>query len=503
MDLAGASDPASPASPGPASGPEPDPAGPWPFAARAALVLLAVALHRAALPPFGLAPLALVATAPFLLALRGLTPRQGLRVGFVFGLLSAAACAHWFLNVFHPAFAAVLWLLLALFPGAYGAGHAFARRRGELALGLVAPSLWIALEWFRCEGWHLKFAWFTLGHLLAGDELLRQSADLAGVYGLSFFGFLVSFLLARAIEARRSGTRLVLGLIALSLVATVYARGNRVLGFAPSLAVERATPGVKVLAVQDEWINRIEPKRSLTIAAVASGDSPDVILWPEDAFMAASIEATHRPALLEIARLARAAFVFGSARRAPGPPVNGVEPEWNAAIVLDPGGKQTGEYHKTVPVQFVESCVPGEGSPVFDLAGTRVGIAICYDGTYAFVLRHLVQNGARVLLLPTWDVSTWGPTQHAHHALFYPLRACELRRPIVRAASSGVTLAVDAYGRELGRIPHERPGTLSVTVVPGDRETPYVRGGWMFPHVAIAWAVLSLACCALRRVTGA
>src|SRR5262249_10092229 len=92
-----------------------DASRPRPFLARAALVALAAGLSRLALPPFGAPELALVALAPFLLALRGLTPREGLRAGFLFGLVSAALDAHWFLNVFPLPLAFALWLVLALF----------------------------------------------------------------------------------------------------------------------------------------------------------------------------------------------------------------------------------------------------------------------------------------------------------------------------------------------------------------------------------------------------
>src|SRR5581483_4831186 len=63
---------------------------------RALLVVASAALLWLALPPVGFAPFALVALAPLLVALQGLSPLQGLRLGFVFGFLSAAANAHWF-----------------------------------------------------------------------------------------------------------------------------------------------------------------------------------------------------------------------------------------------------------------------------------------------------------------------------------------------------------------------------------------------------------------------
>jgi apolipoprotein N-acyltransferase len=119
-------------------------------------------------------------------------------------------------------------------------------------------------------------------------------------------------------------------------------------------------------------------------------------------------------------------------------------------------------------------------------------VLTCYDGTYPFVARDLAASGARAILTPSMDPAEWGPLQHADHALFYPLRACEVRRPIVRAASSGTSLALDAYGRELARVDPFEPGTLSAVVGPRDDLTLWVRGGWLLPHVAIAVCAASL-----------
>jgi apolipoprotein N-acyltransferase len=232
----------------------------------------------------------------------------------------------------------------------------------------------------------------------------------------------------------------------------------------------------------------MEPKRSITIAAIGT-QSPDVILWPEDSFFTDYVKLGHEKDLESVAALASQAFVFGSMKDA------GNGKEKNAAIVLAPDGKKLGEYIKRVPVQFVENCIPGTESPVFKVPSATLGVMICYDGTYPFVARDLVKAGAEVLLVPTMDVAGWGRIQHEHHALFYALRACELRRPVVRAASSGVTLALDAWGRTVARKEPFDSGTITAVVHPNDVETPYVQGGWLLPYVAgvVALVVLVLA----------
>lgn len=472
-----------------------------PLAVRAALVVLSAALLWLALPPVGLAPLALVALAPFLVALQGLEPRPAFRTGLAFGYLSGAANAHWFVHVFPWYFAVVLWAIIAIFPAVYAGIHAAAAKRGPALLVLTAPAAWIALDWFRSEVWHLRFAWFTLGHALSGNDVLRQNADLAGVYGLTLVAFATSLALERAVAYRKDGRAFVLVLVVIAANLAFLARGNRVLGFAPRTGqpgvstADIETRTLRVLAVQDEHPGGLEPKRSLTRKA-APAFSPDVILWPEDSFVQDYEKHGFAPALEGIASLASQAFVFGSMRAIAGE----AERMHNAAVVLDPRGQKLGEYWKRVPVQFVEAgVVPGKDPFVVSLPGARVGVMICYDGTYPFVARDLVHAGAEAILVPTWDMSDWGAIQHAHHALFYGLRACELRRPIVRAASSGVTLAVDAWGRETARLPLFEPGTLACVVHPNDTETPYARGGYALPWLASVIALLGLGASVVAR----
>jgi apolipoprotein N-acyltransferase len=470
---------------------------------RALLVVAAVLLIWLALPPVGLAPLALVALAPFLVALEGLTPREALPYGFVYGFAAAAANSLWFLRVFPWYFAAPLWAIQAVPPTVFAIVHARAAKRGGVAFVVTSCAAWIAIDWFRSEVWHLRFAWFTLGHALGGSDVLRQNADLAGVYGLTLFAFATSFAIERAVWFSRrgngpggTGKTFVILLVTLATNLAFAARGNRVLGFAK----DDESRSLKVLAVQDDRSvsasgeARIQSKRRATIAALASF-SPDVIVWPEVSFLEDFERLGFKKPLAEIARAASATFVFGSMRDIPES-----KRKHNAAVVLAPSGEEVAEYWKRNPVQFVEDlCLPGTEPTVVEIAGVRCGLLICYDGTYSFVARDLVHAGAEALLVPTEDETEWGELQHRHHALFYPLRACEVRRPIVRAAASGITFALDAWGREIGRLPIFKPGTLPAVIHPNDTETPYSRGGWLLPHLMSVVAVLGVAFTVIKR----
>ena len=73
---------------------------------------------------------------------------------------------------------------------------------------------------------------------------------------------------------------------------------------------------------------------------------------------------------------------------------------WNTHVLIGPKGDVIGTYHKiwlTKEKGFVE---PGADHPVFDVKGTRLGIAICADGTDKKNLEALARNGAKIIYGP-------------------------------------------------------------------------------------------------------
>jgi formamidase len=75
---------------------------------------------------------------------------------------------------------------------------------------------------------------------------------------------------------------------------------------------------------------------------------------------------------------------------------------YNTAVVLAPSGRLAAKYRKCFPWQPYEASAPGTSFVVFDLPGAgRVGLAICYDGSFPETFRQLAWLGAEVVLHPT------------------------------------------------------------------------------------------------------
>lgn len=74
----------------------------------------------------------------------------------------------------------------------------------------------------------------------------------------------------------------------------------------------------------------------------------------------------------------------------------------NTAVVVAPGRGLVASYRKCFPWQPYETTVPGTEFVVFDMDGVgRIGLAICYDGSFPETFRQLAWLGAEVVLHPT------------------------------------------------------------------------------------------------------
>jgi formamidase len=74
----------------------------------------------------------------------------------------------------------------------------------------------------------------------------------------------------------------------------------------------------------------------------------------------------------------------------------------NTALAISPEGEIAARYRKVFPWQPYEKAAPGSEFIVFDIPGAgRVGLAICYDGSFPETARQLAWLGAEVILQPT------------------------------------------------------------------------------------------------------
>ncbi|MER7538418.1 carbon-nitrogen hydrolase family protein [Streptomyces sp. NPDC097704] len=74
----------------------------------------------------------------------------------------------------------------------------------------------------------------------------------------------------------------------------------------------------------------------------------------------------------------------------------------NTALAISPEGDIAASYRKVFPWQPYEQATPGNRFTVFDIPQVgRVGLAICYDGSFPETMRQLAWLGAEIVIQPT------------------------------------------------------------------------------------------------------
>jgi len=325
--------------------------------------------------------------------------------------------------------------------------------------GIVFIVAWFAstVNWM----WDFGFAWQTIG---SG----------ALVYASVF----TTVMLAGAVRVARapSGVASVRG-AAISYPRELFARGEvtRIIQ-ARVQDDEREMLRQKTARLQD-WF--LDSSRREAVAGAK------IVVWPELNLL---VFKEDEPGFLERAqRLTREQHIYllmGMAAVQQG----ARRPLENKAVLLNPAGGIDFSYDKSRLVPGWEATLsrrPGDGRlPTSDTPYGRVTAAICADGDYPRLMRQAGEQQADLLLLP---VNDWAAIKdlHLRMAVF---RAVENGVTLLRAASTGLSVAVDPYGRTLAMTDHFSPDAhVMVAQLPlGHVTTLYARVGDLFSWLCMA-----------------
>jgi len=90
-----------------------------------------------------------------------------------------------------------------------------------------------------------------------------------------------------------------------------------------------------------------------------------------------------------------------------------------------------------------------------------------------------------VLVNLTNDGWFWGSSELDMHLTSAIFRAVEVRTPIVIAANTGLSAAIDGSGRLLARGPRRATATLRAQVSPDGRQSPWLVWGFTQPGACL------------------
>ena len=516
----------------------------WASLAVLAPASLATALLLAAAMPgrLGWWLLLFVALVPLLnLAVRerpGRSALAGLLTGFVYHL----CLLYWIVFVLGRYGGLPLWLslpalmLLSLYMACYSAVFAgllslAARKEDTLspAVLLLAPALWVGLDWLRSVLF-TGFPWMDLGYGLYSVPLLLQAADLGGHHLLTFCLVLVNILILYGLkgwqgDGKLPGRRWMLPATA-AVVFLVLVGGYSLVRDRQVESALAAAPKARVAVVQGNISQDLKwtpAQKAATVAvycqlsaqAIAAGQ-PSLLVWPETALPFYPGNDPLFPQVTEFAREHGVWLLTGAPNFSLASGPQGGAPQVvdyaNSALLISPEGLATARYDKQhlvpfgeyVPlkellfflrplVESVGNFKPGkQGQPL--VAGSmRPGLLICYESIFPELARETVAAGANLLVNLTND-AWYGRSSAPHHSFAMAvLRSVETRRTLVRSANTGISGFITPLGQVVSQGPLFEPLTLTAEVPLLTGETLFVRFGHFFAPACLLLASLLLA----------
>jgi apolipoprotein N-acyltransferase len=458
---------------------------------------------------------------------------RGSILGYLFGLAFFGINLSWISEV-HPA-AICIAFYLALYPAVFGciastlgrprdeqlcptgSTHkwptTFAVARTTIRVSLINAAAWTGLEYLRGILF-TGFGWNGLG-VAFHDELLvlAQPADIIGVTGLSFMIVFVGTTFAatlRRLQLEIHNATMRPHLDFAAAVAMIIAF------FFYGIAKTTQKPAedpivVKTLLVQanipqeEKWdqayIKEIyDSYEKLTVPVVAS--SPlDLVIWPESAlpleyYYNGNYHETYFNRLLAENDYT---LIFGTNE-------NAISEGYFNSIMTMRGNTDSrqsyrkihlvpfGEYvpfrGKIKPLNFLEDIIGGDfdrGTSTDPLPLTKpepfsVIPTICFEDTIGRLTRKFVRSEPQLIVNCTndgWFGQSACSRQHMANAKF---RCIELRRPMARAANTGVTCVID----ETGSLDDRRQGGYEPRIIRegGAGSSSFVQG-FMSTRIAL------------------
>jgi apolipoprotein N-acyltransferase len=465
-----------------------------------------------------------------LMMLFGAKPLIAFFCGFVHAIAFVFASVPWIAEVLavHGGMSRLAgWgvlLLIAMTWGVLTGGFAWTvnriSRRSVLLACIAAPFAWVAWEFARAHLPEISFPWNLLGYSAANSPALLQITSLTGIYGLSFLVAAFNALLAWADAARTVSLKQRLSAIAVGAAAIL---GIMFLG---GQFIENAKAGHFARAVQPNFpeVDRYPPdwfdlhKQDMDeleqLSLEASVHEPDFIIWPEapapfswqdnqfsERASTLAIRAGH-PFLAGVIEWKTETLPSGHSAQAP----------YNSALLVDPQGQKTFVYDKRhlVPfgeyepfplihrvVQSVSDEVGGFHKGTVAAVGAlsnnhKFGVYICYEAIYPNEVREFAAKGANLLVNISNDGWFGKSAAAEQHLRMARVRAVENRRWLLRVTNSGITAAIDPYGKIYETIPWNVRGAVDLPYDFRTDTTLYTRFGDWFAWMCVLVSVILL-----------
>lgn len=349
---------------------------------------------------------------------------------------------------------------------------------------LIFAILWIIFEALRSYLF-TGFPWNLLGYIWMIDEVLAQSANVFGIYGLSFLAVLISLLPILFLKNNnKKDDKIFAAIITLLFIANltygkIYIDDDKlVINEESKIRLVQAN-----IKQEMKWDEREKYKnflKTINLTNYASLDGIKMVIWSETSLPYAI---DNNPQLFEKLKLATPTngFLISGALRI-NVENNQLKNVWNSVFIFNENGVVDfydkhhlvpfGEY---VPLQkflpFIEKITQGgvgfsNGKGVKTIVANNLKFSplICYE---AIFFNEIIDKNNRPNLLVNVTNDAWfgfstGPFQHFDMAR---MRAIEHGISLARVANTGISAMVDPFGRVVKKINLNDEGAIDVASI--------------------------------------
>lgn len=413
------------------------------------------------------------------------------------------------------------------------------------------PILWVAHELCRNSFPDTGYPYQFVGLALAASPVLVQVADLGGVFAVTFLGLSLLPSVQGGLSLFQKGTPFRRSEL-FAAVASVAALGY---GVVRPETLGTPEPGPVVAGIQPAFpqelkeagtsrMERFQACLDLSVEAVTTGETPDLLVWPEtmwpwpigegqgawfsggfgeseglrlekDTVQRVIVDLTEALGGSDaVPHLLLGTFYY----RGQG---DGQPPERrNSAMLFDPSGIRLARYDKHILVPggeaipfggilpeglreayekasvgiagFMATLTPGDGVQLMEVKNEPFAVTICFENAYGDYHRRFVWEGARYGIVLSNEGWFHESSEFDLMILHSILRAVETRRSLFRSTNSGISCLVLPDGSAPDRLvvdgkDRNVAGVFSARIPLYSGLSPYVWWGDLF-----AWLCLGL-----------
>jgi len=348
---------------------------------------------------------------------------------------------------------------------------------------IIFSICWIFFEFVRSHIF-TGFPWNLLGYIWLFNINLAQIANIIGIYGLSFFAVAITTLPILFIRNTKNdkifAIFLITSLLASYIYGVLYIKNNQE---KKNLKIRVVQGNIKQEMKWDDLQKYKNFFKHIDLTNSSSLEDVDAVIWSETAIP--YVISNNNEELLKELRKAtpkNGVLVSGA--------LNAkyftkekfdISNIYNSVVTLNKSGIVNiynkhhlvpfGEY---VPLQkylpFVQKITngamgfsSGDGPKTVKAKNLSFSPLICYEVIFS---DKIIEKNTKPDLLvnvtnDAWFGSSIGPHQHLNIAR---MRAIENKTPLIRAANTGISAAIDKFGRVIKKIDLNQEGVFDVSI---------------------------------------